>query len=98
MATGRCERGLAIGNDPFFNSRSEKLAELTRRHSVPAIYQYRRFVEAGGLISYGASNSDSHRQLDTYVGRILSGANPADLPVEQSTVRCDAEEGDEDQP
>lgn len=76
---------LAIGNDPFFNSRSERLAELTRRHSVPAVYQYRRFVEAGGLISYGASNLDSHRQLGAYVGRILAGAKPADLPVERST-------------
>jgi putative tryptophan/tyrosine transport system substrate-binding protein len=76
---------LLIGNDPFFNSRSEQLAALTVRHAVPAIYQYRKFVEAGGLMSYGASNTDSHRQLGAYVGRILAGAKPADLPVEQST-------------
>jgi putative tryptophan/tyrosine transport system substrate-binding protein len=76
---------VVIGNDPFFNSRSERLATLTLRHAIPAIYQYRKFVEAGGLMSYGASNTDSHRQLGAYVGRILAGANPADLPVEQST-------------
>ena len=76
---------LLIANDPFFNSRAEKLAELTARFRVPAIYQYRKFVEAGGLMSYSASNTDSHRQLGYYVGRILAGAKPADLPVEQST-------------
>ena len=76
---------LAIGNDPFFNSRSGRLAGLTLRHALPAIYQYRTFVEAGGLMSYGASNTESHRQLGVYVGRILAGARPGDLPVEQST-------------
>jgi putative tryptophan/tyrosine transport system substrate-binding protein len=74
-----------IGNDPFFNSRSGPLAELALRHSLPAIYQYRRFVEAGGLMSYGASNTDSHYRLGAYVGRILAGAKPGDLPVEEST-------------
>jgi putative tryptophan/tyrosine transport system substrate-binding protein len=77
--------GLLIANDPFFNSRADKLAELTVRFRIPTIYQYRQFVEAGGLMSYGASNTDSHRQLGNYVGRILAGAKPADLPVEQST-------------
>ena len=76
---------LVIGNDPFFNSRSAKLAELAIHGAIPTIYQYRRFVEAGGLASYGASNADSHRQLGHYVGRILAGTKPADLPVEQST-------------
>jgi putative ABC transport system substrate-binding protein len=66
---------LLIANDPFFNSRAEKLAELAARFRVPAIYQYRKFVEVGGLMSYGASNTDSHRQLGYYVGRILAGAN-----------------------
>ncbi len=85
-ALGRMPVGaLAIGNDPFFNSRSGRLGDLTLRHSLPAIYQYRRFVQAGGLMSYGASNTDSHRQLGNYVGRILAGARTADLPVEQST-------------
>ena len=76
---------LVIGNDPLFNSRSEQLAALTIRHALPAIYQYRKFAEAGGLMSYSASNTDSHRQLGAYVGRILAGAKPQDLPVEQST-------------
>jgi len=77
--------GVTIGNDPFFNSRSERLAELVLRHKLPAVYQYRRFVEAGGLMSYGASNTDSHHRLGAYVGRILAGATPRDLPVEEST-------------
>jgi putative ABC transport system substrate-binding protein len=77
--------GMMIGNDPLFNGLSGQLAELTVHHSMPAIYQYHRFAEAGGLLSYGASNTDSHRQLGRYVARILGGARPADLPVEQST-------------
>jgi ABC-type uncharacterized transport system substrate-binding protein len=76
---------LAIANDPYFNSRSQQLADLTLQYRIPTIYQYRKFAEAGGLMSYGASNIDSHRQLGIYVARILSGAKPADLPVEQST-------------
>ena len=76
---------LLIGNDPFFNGRSERLAELALSHFLPAVYQYRRFVEAGGLMSYRASNTDSHRRLGAYVGRILAGTKPNDLPVEQST-------------
>jgi putative tryptophan/tyrosine transport system substrate-binding protein len=76
---------LMIGNDPLFNGLSSQLAELTVSHGIPAIYQYHAFAEAGGLLSYGASNTDSHRQLGIYAGRILDGARPADLPVEQST-------------
>jgi putative ABC transport system substrate-binding protein len=76
---------LVIANDPFFNSRSEQLAALTVRHGIAAIYQYRKFVESGGLLSYSASNTQSHRELGMYVGRILAGARPVDLPVEQST-------------
>jgi putative ABC transport system substrate-binding protein len=76
---------LVIGADPFFNSMSERIASLTIEHALPTIYQYRKFVEAGGLISYSASLMDSHRQLGVYVGQILSGAKPADLPVQQST-------------
>jgi len=75
---------LLIGADPFFNSAAERLARLARRHSLPAIYQYSDFPEAGGLMSYGASNLESHRRLGVYYGRILRGAKPADLPVEQS--------------
>ena len=76
---------LAIGNDPFFNSRSARLAALTNRHAMPAIYQYREFAAAGGLMSYGGSLTDSYRQAGIYTGRILAGAKPGDLPVQQST-------------
>jgi putative ABC transport system substrate-binding protein len=76
---------LLIGADPFFNTRSDKLAELAVRHGMPSLYQYRAFVAAGGLGSYSASLDDSHREVGIYVGRILAGAKPADLPVMQST-------------
>jgi putative tryptophan/tyrosine transport system substrate-binding protein len=77
--------GLVIGSDQFFNSRSGQLAALALRHSLPAIYQYREFTAAGGLISYGASLSDAFQLAGIYTGRILNGEKPADLPVQQST-------------
>jgi putative tryptophan/tyrosine transport system substrate-binding protein len=77
--------GLVIGTDPFFTSRSELLAALSLRHSVPTIYQYRDFVTAGGLMSYGGSIIDAFRTAGVYTGRILKGEKPADLPVQQST-------------
>jgi putative ABC transport system substrate-binding protein len=75
---------LVIGSDSFFVSRSEQLAALALRHAVPAIFQNRDFVAAGGLISYGASVPDSYRLAGVYTGRILKGEKPADLPVQQS--------------
>jgi ABC-type uncharacterized transport system substrate-binding protein len=76
---------LVIGVDAFFNSRSEQLATLTLRHTVPAIYQYREFAAAGGLMSYGASSTDTARQAGVYTGRVLKGERPDALPVMQST-------------
>jgi len=77
--------GLVIGSDQFFNSRSGQLATLALQHSLPAIYQYRVFTGAGGLISYGASLTDAFQLAGIYTGRILNGEKTADLPVQQST-------------
>jgi putative tryptophan/tyrosine transport system substrate-binding protein len=76
---------LVIATDAFFNSRSERLAALMIRHSMPAIYQYEAFTAAGGLMSYGGSIIDSYHLAGGYSGRILKGEKPADLPVQQST-------------
>jgi putative ABC transport system substrate-binding protein len=78
--------GLVIGGDPVFNNRSEQLAAMAARQGVPAIYQFRTFAAAGGLISYGSNITQAHRQTGSYVGRILRGEKPADLPVQQSTT------------
>jgi len=77
--------GLVVGNDPFFTTRSEQLAALALRHSMPAIFQYREFAAAGGLMSYGGNLTDNYRLTGVYTGRILKGEKPADLPVMQST-------------
>jgi putative ABC transport system substrate-binding protein len=77
--------GLMISSDGLFISRSEQLGALTLRHAVPTVFQYREFAAAGGLMSYGGSNTDSYRLVGVYTGRILKGEKPADLPVQQST-------------
>jgi len=77
--------GLVIVPDPLFTLRSEQLAALTLRHAVPAIFQFRKFVEAGGLMSYGGSATQIGHQVGLYTGRILKGEKPADLPVQQIT-------------
>ena len=75
---------LILPSDPFFNARPELFATVAARYSVPTIYAWRAFVAAGGLISYGPSLPDAFRQVGNYVGQILKGAKPADLPVHQS--------------
>jgi putative ABC transport system substrate-binding protein len=77
---------LAVGADSFFTSRREQIVALASRYGIPAIYESRSFVASGGLISYGTSLAAVNRQVGAYVGRILKGAKPADLPVHQPTT------------
>jgi len=78
-------QALMISQDPLFNSQSRRLAALSLRDAVPAIYEDRQFAAAGGLMSYGASQTDAYRQAGLYAARILKGEKPADLPVMQPT-------------
>jgi putative ABC transport system substrate-binding protein len=74
-----------IGPDALFTGRAKELGALALRHRVPAIYQYPEFTAAGGLMSYGGSLVDAYREVGVYVGRILKGEKPADLPLQQFT-------------
>ena len=76
---------MVVAADPFFNDRRDRLVALAAKHAVPTIYEWREFVDAGGLMSDGANLKDTYRQLGVYAGRILKGAKPADLPIEQPT-------------
>jgi putative tryptophan/tyrosine transport system substrate-binding protein len=78
--------GLLVANDPFFYGRRAQLVALAAQHAVPAMYSNAGFIAAGGLISYGTDTAALFRQAGIYAGRILKGANPADLPVQQPTT------------
>ena len=84
MAQQKAE-GLLVATDPFFFSRRNRLVALATQHRIPAIYIFREYVAAGGLMSYGASLPEIYRQVGVYTGRILKGAKPTELPVMQST-------------
>src|SRR5262245_55780265 len=75
---------LVVSVDPFLNSQRAQIVALATRHGVPAIYGLREFAAAGGLMSYGIDLADTYRQAGVYVGKILKGAKPADLPVQQA--------------
>jgi putative ABC transport system substrate-binding protein len=74
---------VVVGTDNLFSDRPDRLVTLAARHTIPAMYPYRYFVAAGGLMSYGADLADAYRVVGAYAGRILEGAKPADLPVQQ---------------
>jgi putative ABC transport system substrate-binding protein len=85
MLAGQRVAAVVAGSDPFFFNNADRVTALAARHAMPAIYHLREIVDAGGLMSCGASLSDAYRLAGTLAGRILKGEKPADLPVQRST-------------
>jgi putative tryptophan/tyrosine transport system substrate-binding protein len=85
LATQQKAQGILVAASPFFNSKRQQLVDLAARHGLPAIYEWREFAEAGGLMSYGTRLAEAYRQAGVYAGRVLKGDKPADLPVVQVT-------------
>jgi hypothetical protein len=75
----------SAADEPFFIGREKQIAALAVRHAIPAVFESRDFIAAGGLMSYGGSLTDSYRLTGVYTGRILKGEKPGDLPVQQGT-------------
>lgn len=84
IAQSRAQALLVTGSGLFLRRR-QQVVDLAARYAIPAVYESREYCEAGGLLSYGASQADAYRQTGVYVGRILDGAKPSDLPVLQSS-------------
>jgi putative tryptophan/tyrosine transport system substrate-binding protein len=76
---------LLVGSDPYFNTRRDRIVAFAAKERLPAIYQFREYAVAGGLLSYGISLTDSYRQCGDYTAKVLKGARPAELPVQQPT-------------
>src|SRR5215813_3051397 len=85
LAVGERAGGVLVWGSPFFSSQVQRMSSLAASARLPAIYEHRGFVEAGGLMSYGPDHRDMFRLVALYVDKILRGANPADLPIEQPT-------------